>query len=438
MLRKSLLLTGTLTLALAGGVVAAAGKPRPAPVIEIQPRDTVLLGDPVTVRMTGLPAGATVTLRARILDPQGTIWESHAGFRADVRGVVDVGRDAPVSGTYSGVDRLGMFWSMQEIEGQAGSRQARDSERAVSTVLFEAVVDGRVVAEKVHRRILRRKAVTVTEVRDVGLVGTLYHPDGVTPSPGIVVIGGSGGGIGWQKAMAELLSAHGYAALALAYFGMEGLPDSLERIPLEYCGRAIDWMDRSDLVKKKRLAVMGVSKGAELALLLGTRFPAVGAVIAYVPSSVVFQSLAPGYPRTSSWTYEEREMAYVPYLITERYRASGQLVDLYEDSLMNRVAAEAASIPVERIGGPILLLSGQDDTLWPSTQMAGEVMKRLRKNKHPFTDRHFAYSDAGHFIARYPYFPSAGSTRRGGTEQGNARAQADSWEKVLGFLKDYL
>jgi pimeloyl-ACP methyl ester carboxylesterase len=183
---------------------------------------------------------------------------------------------------------------------------------------------------------------------------------------------------------------------------------------------------------------MGVSKGGELALLLGTRFLAVGAVIAYVPSSVVFQSLAPGYPRTSSWIYEERELAYVPFLITERYRASGQLVELYEDSLMNRVAAEAARIPVERIEGPILLLSGQDDTLWPSTQMASEVMERLREHKHRFTDRHFAYSDAGHFIARYPYFPAKGSTRRGGTEKGNARAQADSWAKVLGFLEDNL
>jgi dienelactone hydrolase len=416
----------------------AASKPAVSPRINVLPRDTVILGDPVTVQVTGLPAGAHVTLRARILDPAGTIWESWAEFGADKRGTVDVGRDAPVSGTYHGIDRLGLFWSMQELQGKISSRKAREAERAVSTVLLEAEVGGRVVAEKVHRRILRRKDVTVSEVRDDGLVGTLFHPDGTTPSPGVIVVGGPGGGIGWQEAMAELLSAHGYAALALAYFGMPGLPENLERIPLEYFTRAIDWMDRNELVKKKRLAVMGVSKGGELALLLASKFPAVGAVIAYVPSSVVFQGLAPGYPRASSWIYEERELPYVPYLITDRYRASGELVDLYRDSLMNRIAAEAARIPVERIHGPILLLSGEDDSMWPSTQMATEIMERLDALKHPYNDQHFAYRDAGHFIAHYPYYPSRGSTRRGGTEQGNARAQADSWLKVLGFLRDYL
>jgi hypothetical protein len=38
---------------------------------------------------------------------------------------------------------------------------------------------------------------------------------------------------------APLLALHGYATLALAYFGLPGLPRGLVNIPLEYFGKAI-------------------------------------------------------------------------------------------------------------------------------------------------------------------------------------------------------
>ena len=41
---------------------------------------------------------------------------------------------------------------------------------------------------------------------------------------------------------------------------------------------------------------MGVSKGGELSLLLGSYFPEIKAVAAYVPSSVVFQCVSTQLP----------------------------------------------------------------------------------------------------------------------------------------------
>jgi hypothetical protein len=55
---------------------------------------------------------------------------------------------------------------------------------------------------------------------------------GATRAPAVLLIGGSGGGIGWQDYMAERLAERGFVAMAVAYFGMEGLPAALERIPL--------------------------------------------------------------------------------------------------------------------------------------------------------------------------------------------------------------
>jgi hypothetical protein len=54
----------------------------------------------------------------------------------------------------------------------------------------------------------------------------------------VLVFGGSGGGLTTSMA-AALLAAHGYPSLALAYFKVAGLPQSLHDIPLEYFTSAL-------------------------------------------------------------------------------------------------------------------------------------------------------------------------------------------------------
>src|SRR5262249_57017321 len=76
-----------------------------------------------------------------------------------------------------------------------------------------------------------------TPVREKGLVGTFFRPAGSGRHPGIVVFGGSGGGL--REDPAALLAARGYAALALAYFNYEGVPKELVEIPLEDFGAAL-------------------------------------------------------------------------------------------------------------------------------------------------------------------------------------------------------
>lgn len=39
-------------------------------------------------------------------------------------------------------------------------------------------------------------------------------------------------------------------------------------------------------------------------------------------------------------------------------------------ALADHHAAESTAIPVERIGRPVLLVSGDDELMWPSTMMA--------------------------------------------------------------------
>ncbi len=264
------------------------------------------------------------------------------------------------------------------------------------------------------------------------LVANLHRPPGEGPFPGVLLLGGSSGGIGWQDEIGALLADAGFAALALAYFGMEGLPGDLERIPLEYCGEAMDYLQRQPFVDPSRIGVVGVSKGGELALLLASRDPRLVAVVAFVPSAVVFQSIADGWPRTSSWSVGGEDLPFVPYLINESFRPD-RLATMYRQSLEQPEAA-AAAIEVERIRGPILLLSGRDDALWPSTYMSEQIVARLEARGFPHAVEHVAYENAGHLISRV----TAETTRLGGTAEGNRAAQEDAQRRMLAFLARHL
>lgn len=273
-----------------------------------------------------------------------------------------------------------------------------------------------------------------TEIRDGGLVANLWTPPGEGPFPGVLLLGGSGGGIGWQDAVGEVLAGYGFMSLALAYFGLEGLPDTLERIPLEYVEHGLTFFRLQPLVDRERVGVVGVSKGGELALLLGSLRPELRSVVAFVPSGLVWQSVAPNFPRTPSWSFRGAEVPYVPYGSVESPRS---IADFYVAG-MEQASPEtiaAATIPVERINGPVLLLSGRADNLWPSTRFCEMVVERLESNDFSHPVAHRAYDDAGHLISRVR---EDDVTHRGGTVEGNRAAQLDARDRMIAFLKQTL
>ncbi len=113
----------------------------------------------------------------------------------------------------------------------------------------------------------------------------------------------------------------------------------------------------------------------------------------------------------------------------------------YEHALDDEAAVERASIAVEKIDGPVLLISGTDDRLWPSTRLSEMAIERLKAHDHPFAYEHVRYEGAGHMIALPGYEPEVSWTGRyelGGSREANEFANADSWQKVLGFLREHL
>lgn len=61
--------------------------------------------------------------------------------------------------------------------------------------------------------------------------------------------------------------------------------------------------------------------------------------------------------------------------------------------------SEKATIPVEKIKASLLLASGGDDQMWPSTLYAYRIEERLKEYKSPIFYKHFHYPKAGHGIS---------------------------------------
>jgi len=77
------------------------------------------------------------------------------------------------------------------------------------------------------------------------------------------------------------------------------------------------------------------------------------------------------------------------------FRRPLRLRPVFERLLRKHDLVAAATIHVERIKGPVLLLSGSGDELWPSERFAELVMARLGNEERPYADEHLRYAGRG-------------------------------------------
>ncbi|GAA0562267.1 acyl-CoA thioester hydrolase/BAAT C-terminal domain-containing protein [Rheinheimera aquimaris] len=237
-------------------------------------------------------------------------------------------------------------------------------------------------------------ATTLLNAEQHGFVGHYYPTTSTEPQVAVLVLGGAEGGLPEQ--LAQPVVDAGYPTLALAYFNADGLPPELEKIPLEYFAKAKTWLQSQPNVKQEQLMIVGWSKGAELALLLASKDQQVSKVVAIAPSSVVWAGILKDWTKVpaSSWTEQGQELTHVPF------NPSGPvegLRDLYSQSLANRVDGGHADIAVTNIKGKVVLLSGENDEIWPAPQMATEVCEKMNA-RHENQCEHLYYEGLGHLL----------------------------------------
>jgi dienelactone hydrolase len=394
--RRGVLAGTAVVLALLCGavVVFALRGSSDAASVRIEQGDA-LLDAPLRMEVDGADDGAAFRLTLSATSADGVLWSGSRTVRADDEGRISMdGGSLLASLRPTGVPESPKLSLLPAGDAFAVHLEAR----AANRVLGEASAVRRMVGEGVS-------TVELTARRN-GLAAHYWTgPSGARLPTAVLALGGSEGGYG-NGLQAQLLASHGYPVLQLAYFGAPGLPRELRSIPLEYLARALRWLHARPGVEK--VVVVGASRGGELALLVGSTYPAlVQGVAAYVP----FDAVYPG-----SWT---RDGESIPPASNPDPR-----------------------IPVERIRGPVLLVGGGQDQVWNSGY--GTTAVRTRRIEHGRKDTEaLVFENAGHAISlAVPYLPvstefsSSGFTlESGGTRQADALARTVSWRRLLALLQ---
>ena len=294
------------------------------------------------------------------------------------------------------------------------------------------------------------------------LRGQLFIPPSSDVRGAVLVLGGSEGGIPADRAAA--LAGRGYATLALGYFAYSDRPAAAEMLPLEYFAAGLRYLRKH--WPTAPLTVWGGSRGSEAAMLCAITYQSlVDGVIAWVPSPVV----NPGFDmagnedftrsRRAMWSLHNQPLPdcgnRAPDAATlkrrrklqERppgYRYRDEFLAIWQD-----LANDAPShIPIEQSSARVLIVSAEDDGLWPSSWGGSQLERRLAAAKRPGV-RHLVLPACGHAIgmphAPRPYshvgfWPKAYAGTdgayigQGGDPHNNARGAVGGWLGVLEFL----
>ncbi|MGH8905169.1 MAG: acyl-CoA thioesterase/BAAT N-terminal domain-containing protein [Egibacteraceae bacterium] len=395
------------------------------------------MDDPLEVRLHGLEPGVSVRIRASLKDDHNLTWQSEATFVADKTGVVDVATAIPIDGAWAEPDPYGLLWSMRPITGQLTYDGALTGSLRPLVVTLTALLNGEAAAQIQLERRFTAEGVRCSEWRDKDLVANLFLPAGDGPWDATLVLDGAAGGFIWANEVAALLASRGRAALAIAYFdwrGRYGLPTSITEIPLEYFRGAIERLQAHPQVRLEDLAAVGISKGAELVLLLASTYPQIRRVVAQGPSSYVWEAVRMDATATrSAWTLDQRPLPYATFAADDEfYRTLDKtlLLPFHERALRNPEALLPARIRVENIEAQTLLVSIAKDTLWPSTLMGEQIVKTLHEAGKARLVTHLVIECRHHALCP----PGLPTNSIDDDPAVNARGELQSWTATLAYL----
>jgi dienelactone hydrolase len=397
-------------------------------------------GDPVRVVVRDLEPGRRVRIDLSL--------GSWAVVAAASDGTVDLGRDAPESASWTtGADVDGIFWSAPPAAAPVFDIDVTVTDADTAEPL----------ATGAFSRIPVNVGVDATQVNEGTRIGTLARPagGGTKKRGAVLAFGGSEGTSSTGEFFAYYFAQLGYVSFGVGYFGEPGLSPYLERVPLEVLQDDLEFLASQPDVDPERIAVLGGSRGGELALLLGAHYPdLVSAVVAQVPSGYVWGATS-GEPVTG-WTFAGADVPFVPSsgALADTYYEDGELYYVSTPAFLADIEAatpeelDAATTRAELTDGPVLLLAGEGDNLWPSCVLADVAFARLEASGHVEThgDESYCFPSAGHFIAFPPGSSTLDSTAYyhpgydvwfdvGGTPAGNAAGERAGNSATRAFLE---
>lgn len=146
--------------------------------LQLLPALRCLFDEPVQVKVAGLRSMQAVTVRARSADERRAVFRSWATYRADGSGEIDLDRDPSLSGSYVGVEPMGLLWSMKSDISHKRFQLNNSLNPHVVTFSVHEEEKGQLLAEVTNERFLIGQGVRRLPVRDGNIRGVLFTPPG--------------------------------------------------------------------------------------------------------------------------------------------------------------------------------------------------------------------------------------------------------------------
>ncbi|XP_071463791.1 acyl-coenzyme A thioesterase 2, mitochondrial-like isoform X2 [Marmota flaviventris] len=253
---------------------------RTTATLSLKPSGRCCWDEPLHIAVRGLAPQQPVTLRASLRDEKGALFRTNARYRADAEGKLDLERAPALGGSFAGLEPMGLIWAMEP--DKPFWRLVKRDVQTPFVVELE-VLDGhepdvgQQLARALHERHFMLPGVRRVPVREGRVRATLFLPPEPGPYPGIVDLFGLGGGL--LEYRASLLAGKGFAVMALAYYGYDDLPRSLETVHLEYFEEAVNYLLHHPEVKGPGIGLLGNSKGGELCLAISSFLKGITAAV---------------------------------------------------------------------------------------------------------------------------------------------------------------
>lgn len=249
-------------------------------------------------------------------------------------------------------------------------------------------------------------------MKDHGFVGHMAEPEEETTQAVIVISGGEKGILPGIK-IAERFADYGICGLAVSLFGAEGLPEGVDRIPLDMFEKVVEYL--RDMRGMKNITTYGISMGSLFAAMVAKHVGRIDNVIMVCPSHVPFEGSVDKKSMTghSMMTWHGKELPFVKpnfsvrkagkYFYDEEVsrKVTGMWIS-YRDAYKDKEAERQADIHIEELDARILLICGTGDEAWPSDYSVNYMKQRLEEAEYSKEYKAVVYPNASHLIGMMP------------------------------------
>ncbi|KAK5927447.1 hypothetical protein CgunFtcFv8_012605 [Champsocephalus gunnari] len=390
----------------------------------------------------------SLTIHALHQCEDGHSWEAFAHYNADATGTVNVSQDPSLGGTYSGVEPMGLLSNLRPVPGsKTGLRWRKMNVQTPMGVTIsvyqghqtEGFLDQVLLASVVVERWYMAPGVRRVPITEGGLTATLFLPSGPGPFPGLLDLWGWGGKL--VEYRAALLASHGIASMALDYLTPQMTKETGRMVDIDYFETAYRVLEQHPQILGSRIAMLGLSFGVGVTLRMAVYSKGLKLSCAVCISGSHVQPI--DGPLEQMLTYLNKN-AY-------KMRSDENNQVIWRDLMLPIPTDPSLKVDMGRLQCPLLLVVGEDDQNWPSSESAMDMKEMMERagNSHLLTV--LSYKNAGHLIEPpFTPFTRASTTKTdtnpptkvmtlwGGELVAHSRAQEDAWRKTLVFLRENL